>query len=47
MTRCGGPMMNRIVNWFKQFGLFSVGMFLGTCYGAVVATFASYLILHR
>ena len=29
----------------KKFGAFSVGMFLGTCYGSVVGTLTTYFML--
>jgi hypothetical protein len=31
--------------WFRNLGAFSLGMFVGTCYGAVVATVTSYAML--
>ena len=31
--------------WFKKLGAFSVGMFVGVCYGSVVATVTTYFTL--
>ena len=39
-------MKNKLIKWFKSLGSFSAGLFMGTCYGAVVATLTSYAILH-
>lgn len=36
---------SNIVAWFRSLGAFSVGMFVGTCYGAVVATLTTYTLL--
>ena len=40
-------MKNKIIGWFKNLGSFSFGLFLGTCYGAVIATLTSYAMLHE
>ena len=34
-----------IKRWTHEFGFFTLGMFLGTCYGAFVATITTYAIL--
>ncbi len=31
--------------WTKEFGFFSLGMFLGTCYGAFVASVVIYITI--
>jgi len=37
--------MDSITKWAKNLGSFSLGLLIGTCYGAVVATLMSYAIL--
>lgn len=34
-----------MLRWFKKLGAFSVGMFVGVCYGSVVATVTTYITL--
>jgi hypothetical protein len=33
------------VRWVRNLGAFSLGMFVGTCYGSVVASIVSYAVL--
>tara|TARA_R110002020_G_scaffold304178_1_gene519936 strand:- start:139 stop:393 length:255 start_codon:yes stop_codon:yes gene_type:complete len=40
-------MKNKIIIWFRSLGSYSIGLFMGTCYGAVIATLTSYAILHE
>jgi len=37
--------MSRLTNWFRNLGAFGLGMFVGTCYGAVVASLVSFAML--
>ena len=39
--------MNRIVKYIKGLGAFSVGVFVGVCYGSIVATLTTFAILNN
>ena len=37
--------LKKLVNKAKKAGAFTLGMFIGTCYGSTVSTMISYIIL--
>jgi len=39
------PVLKAILGWVRNMGAFSFGLFVGTCYGAVVASVTSFLML--
>jgi len=38
-------LVQNVKGWTREFGAFTLGMILGTCYGALVATLVTYSIL--
>lgn len=41
----GYELVQSVKGWTREFGAFTLGMILGTCYGAVIATLVTYSIL--
>lgn len=38
-------IFNKVKQFYQGLGLFSLGMFIGTVYGAVIATLMSYALI--
>ena len=38
-------LATRVIRGVKNIGAFSLGMFVGVCYGSVIATITSFVIL--